>query len=149
MTKIQFILIGELNRQSTLSKLIRLSPDTHADGQGLFVHIDDKTRRAQLKKHIESSGEPTRRGSFLLPNDLSDNKLWSLRDGDVLIGHQHEPDGSHHTLLNVSHHVPWFFGRFERLIEYVDCDSYSREMGRTRYRYYRQRGYALSYRHLN
>jgi DNA polymerase-3 subunit chi len=36
-----------------------------------------------------------------------------------------------------------FFSRFERVIEIVGCDDEDARLGRSRYSFYRDRGYAL------
>ena len=46
-------------------------------------------------------------------------------------------------LLNLSPECPPHFERFERLLEVVGTDDAARESGRGRYRFYKQRGYAV------
>jgi DNA polymerase-3 subunit chi len=54
----------------------------------------------------------------------------TLRNADVMINLHTEP--------------PAAFARFERLVEIVGPDDASREQGRSRYRFYQARGYALA-----
>ena len=46
-------------------------------------------------------------------------------------------------LINLRDEVPAFFSRFERLIEVVSTDAADKQSARERFRYYRDRGYAI------
>ena len=46
-------------------------------------------------------------------------------------------------LINLRDEVPGFFSRFERLIEVVSADAADKQSARDRFRYYRDRGYAI------
>ncbi len=50
-------------------------------------------------------------------------------------------------LINLATDIPIFFGRFDRVAEIVVGDS--REQGRDRYKYYRDRGFPLHHHELN
>ena len=50
----------------------------------------------------------------------------------------------HHVLLNLGAAVPAQFARFERLLEVVGNAPDELAAGRDRYRFYRDRGYALN-----
>jgi DNA polymerase-3 subunit chi len=62
----------------------------------------------------------------------------------VLIAADAESPGGCHVLLNLSAACPPHFERFERLLEVVGADDAERQAGRGRYRYYRDRGYAIA-----
>jgi DNA polymerase-3 subunit chi len=47
------------------------------------------------------------------------------------------------VLVNLRADWPPFFGRFERLVEIVSVDDEDRQQGRERFKFYRDRGYAL------
>ncbi|CAN5373618.1 DNA polymerase III subunit chi [soil metagenome] len=51
----------------------------------------------------------------------------------------------HQILINLSDRTPDHFARFERLIEVVSADDADKSAGRERYRFYQQRGYALTH----
>ncbi len=46
-------------------------------------------------------------------------------------------------LINLCSDQPAFFGRFQRLIEIVSLDNEDRQFARSRFRFYRDRGYEL------
>jgi DNA polymerase-3 subunit chi len=52
-------------------------------------------------------------------------------------------DGDASVLVNLHPQTPPFFSRFERLAEIVATDDTATEAGRARYRFYRERGYAM------
>ena len=54
-----------------------------------------------------------------------------------------EPAHACEVLINLSADCPPFFERHERLLEIVPDDDAEREAGRTRFKFYRARGYQL------
>jgi DNA polymerase III subunit chi len=60
-----------------------------------------------------------------------------VRDADTAIHDE--------VLLNMHHAAPRFFSRFQRLIEIVGCGEDDREAARRRFRFYRDRGYAIGH----
>lgn len=51
----------------------------------------------------------------------------------------------HEVLINLTSQPPPTFARFERLLEIVATDAADIASGRDRYRFYQQRGYALTH----
>lgn len=97
-------------------------------------------------------------------NDLValDDALWTFSDLDfvphvmagdalaartpVVLTHSDTADLPHHQILiNVSAATPSHFARFERMFEIISADDADRSAGRERYRFYQQRGYALTH----
>jgi DNA polymerase-3 subunit chi len=97
---------------------------------------------------------------------LTEKALWTFKDGSfvphleldqsadnnsdddtpVHIGHGSEPGHHADLLINLADDVPLFFSRFERVAEIVAADS--RDLARDRFRFYRDRGYALETHNL-
>lgn len=91
--------------------------------------------------------------------DAIDRLLWTTpplgfvphcRDSDalagetpVLIGANVDALRSADVMINLAPEHPAGFARFERLLEIIGTDDASREAGRSRYRFYQARGYAL------
>ncbi len=61
----------------------------------------------------------------------------------VIIDHQAEPLVHDQVLVNLCEALPPFFSRFQRLVEIVGRDNGDREAARTRFRFYRDRGYEI------
>ena len=98
---------------------------------------------------------------------LMDDLLWTFKQGSfvpheivtqaaplsdacpVLLGHGAEPQGKRSVQVNLHDDVPVFFSRFERVLEVIGDDDVQRASGRTRYAFYRDRGYPLEYHKVN
>lgn len=61
----------------------------------------------------------------------------------VVIDHEGGEPLHDQVLLNLRPDWPQHFGRFERLVEIVSVDETDRVQARERYRFYRDRGYAI------
>jgi DNA polymerase-3 subunit chi len=51
-------------------------------------------------------------------------------------------------MINLATSVPESFSRYERVAEIVDANADRRDAGRSRYKYYRDRGYELNSHNL-
>jgi DNA polymerase-3 subunit chi len=67
----------------------------------------------------------------------------------ILIGDDPEPLASPDLLVNLGVERPPCFSRFERLIEVVSRDPADRQAARERFRFYKERGYAIETRDLD
>jgi DNA polymerase-3 subunit chi len=76
-----------------------------------------------------------------LPHVRCDHPL--APDTPILIGDNPDALGRADVLINLASEPPAFFGRFERLLEIVTADPADRERARARFRYFKERGYAL------
>ena len=76
-----------------------------------------------------------------IPHCTPDNPLAAVTP--VIVDH----DGSNllhdQVLLNLRDEWPPFFSRFQRLIEIVSLDEEDRRRARSRYKFYRDRGYEI------
>ena len=61
----------------------------------------------------------------------------------IWVDHVLEHPGEAGVLINLHAEPPPFFARFERLAEIVGVEEADANYGRSRYRFYRQRGYEL------
>ena len=62
----------------------------------------------------------------------------------VLIASDADTPGTCELLLNLGGERPPHFERFERLLEVVPTDEAERQAGRSRYRFYLERGYKIA-----
>jgi len=91
-----------------------------------------------------------------------DELLWTFRDGSfipheivapgfevpqgaapILIGPDADPASNMDLLVNLAATVPGCLDRFDRAAEVVDSDAERRKAARERFKFYRERGYAL------
>lgn len=61
----------------------------------------------------------------------------------IVVDHALQHDGPAAVLINLHPSPPPFFSRFERLVEIVGVDDADAAAGRDRWRFYKERGYAL------
>ena len=94
-----------------------------------------------------------------------DDLLWTFNPGSFLphslygpdcnsatpicIGFENQDLTFHDVLINLHDEVPSFFGQFDRVAEIVCGDAAARNQARLRYKYYRDRGYALNTHELS
>ena len=126
-----------------------------------YTHADDPldvARRVAAKAYSQG-----KRVMLYAPDaavaDAIDRLLWTTpalgfvphcRDTDtlagetpVLIGTNADALRSADVMINLHIEQPPAFARFERLVEIVGDDTERLEQGRSRYRFYQTRGYAL------
>ncbi len=119
--------------------------------QTFACRLAEKAYRLEKTVHIQTRNRADA--------ERLDELLWTFRDGSfvphetdpaqsfpraVTIGHDWEPEGECGVLINLDSEVPLFFSRFERVAEILDQDPQTRQQGRERYRFYRDRGYDLN-----
>lgn len=142
MTRVSFYLSTSYEASARMVLACRVIEKAWRSGHGVYVHT--------------ASGEQTA---------LCDRLLWTFRQGSfvphvpaaeddgvspVLIGHEAEPAlRLHDVIVNLGDEVPVFFSAFERLLEPVAGDEQQRRQARERYRFYRDRGYALETHELD
>lgn len=76
-----------------------------------------------------------------IPHCLAGDPLAS--ETPILITAQAAEPPECDVLLNMAAECPPFFERYERLLEVVGTGDEERERGRRRYRFYKERGYAI------
>ena len=114
-------------------------------GHHIYIHSDDDAQANTVDRLLWQW-----RNSSFLPHTLN-NSLNSERNSEenaaahaIQVGFGDTPNnGDHNLLLNLSHSVPDFFSRFERVVEIVVQVPSITEATRANYRFYRDRGYQL------
>jgi DNA polymerase-3 subunit chi len=76
-----------------------------------------------------------------LPHCRAQHRLAAVTP--IILDHVAEPVVHEQVLVNLRDETPPHFSRFERLIEIVSQDEADRERARTRFRFYRERGYDI------
>ena len=137
MTKIDFYLLsasGQANREAMACKLVN---KVYLLQHRIYIHVDSQQDAARLDDALWTFTP----GSFI-PHSI----FQSGKDNNepVLIGFGEQTPPSHDVLLNLSPEVPLFFSQFERVAEVVDAEENSRALARTRFKFYKDRGYELT-----
>lgn len=110
--------------------------------QPVLVYVPDGTEAARLD-HTLWAQPPL---SFL-PHCGSDSPL-AAQTPILLTGRLDDP-AQEDCLLNLSDELPPTFSRFEHLVEIVSTDDRHRLPARERFKFYRDRGYAIESRDIS
>jgi DNA polymerase-3 subunit chi len=115
-----------------------------------------KAVQRQMRVVIFAPDENTARGidkllwtfqaTGFIPHCMASDSLAS--ETPVLIAREDGEMPHHKVMLNLHGESPHSFSRFERLIELVSSDDNDRQLARSRYRFYRDRGYEINHHEL-
>ncbi|MGD8616362.1 MAG: DNA polymerase III subunit chi [Gammaproteobacteria bacterium] len=136
MTQVDFYVLSGDSPENRLRFACRLTDKAYRLGHRVFIH----TESAKQTRALDDLLWTFQQSSFI-PHG-SDPGAGPVTP-PVLLGHDVEPDAGNQVLINLAAEVPLFFSRFERVAELVDDNAEIRRAGRTRYSFYRERGYPL------
>ncbi len=136
MTRVDFYVLPDDAPGSREHFSCRLADIAFRRGQRVYVYVQSQDHAKKLDNLLWTF----QAGSFL-PHAL--HPCESSAVTPVLIGHDGVPDDGHQVLINLADTVPTFFSRFERVAEIVNQDAAVKQASRERFRFYRDRGYAL------
>lgn len=141
MTRINFYIIEEGSSEAIDTFICRLTEKASSQENSVYIHAQDEQHAAKFDDLLWSFSA----GSFIPHQLLSDSKE-KQHEKSVLINHLSEaqiPSTHHDVLINLNFEIPSFFSQFDRVAEIISGDESSKEKGRERYQFYRDRGYAL------
>lgn len=136
MTQIDFYIISEQMPDDRYQFTCRLADKVYGQGHRIYIHTgsDDEVR------HLDRLLWTFRDQSFIPHGSvgMADPELTP-----VLLGAGEAPEREDDVLINLAAEVPGFFSRFERVAEIIDADPEVKRVGRTRFRFYKDRGYPI------
>ena len=136
MTQVDFYVLQDDSALNRARFACRLADKAYRLGHRVYIH----TESAQQTRQLDDLLWTFQQNSFVphcVFQDAGDTPP------PVLLAHDAEPDASNQVLINLAADVPLFFSRFERVAELVNQDAGIRKQGRTRYSFYKERGYPL------
>jgi DNA polymerase-3 subunit chi len=136
MTEIDFYILKDKAPQGGMQFTCRLAEKIFKDGHQVYINTASEQQLRQLDDLLWSF----RQGSFLPHAVYKSN---APETTPILLGHATEPDGPSDVLVNLAEDIPAFFSRFSRVTELVSGDDAQRDAARTRYRFYKDRGYTV------
>jgi len=138
MTRVDFYILQDVDQNAAHRFACRLALKALTTGNPVHVHMDDQAAGRELDELLWQYPEHR-----FVPHECEDTRTGAA---GLVIGWSppSTPDG---LLINLACEVPTFFGRFERVAEIIVQDS--RDIGRDRYRFYRDRGYPLFHHELD
>jgi DNA polymerase-3 subunit chi len=124
------------NATDRLQVACRLAGKALAQGKRMLIYAPD----AELARKLDQMLWIFPPISFV-PHCFADDAL--AAETPVRIACDTEHANGAEILLNLAQECPEFFPRYERLLEIVSQDDDERRAGRTRYAWYRERGYQI------
>jgi DNA polymerase-3 subunit chi len=115
----------------------RLAGKAWQMGHRIYLHTNSDAE----SKHLDRLLWTLRQDNFI-PHSISEDADRELNP--ILIGHKGNIGDEHDVLINLAEEVPQFFSRFDRVAEFIDHDAEIKKSGRSRYSFYRDRGYQLT-----
>ena len=138
MTRIDFYLLQDVARDALHRFTCALAAKAASQGNAVFIHAADDSL-VQTLDELLWAYPPNR----FVPHETQISKA---SDCSVLIGTE-APRNTAGLMINTTDDVPPFFGRFDRVAEIVVQET--RELGRSRYKHYRDRGCPLYHHELD
>jgi DNA polymerase-3 subunit chi len=136
VTQVDFYLLQDDSAQNRMRFACRLADKAYRLGNRIFIHTESAEQSRQLDELLWTFQQ----NSFV-PHAIY--QAAQDKPPPVLLAHNAEPDASNQVLINLAAEVPLFFSRFERVAELVNQDADTRQQGRSRYSFYKERGYPL------
>ncbi len=121
---------------SPLDVVVRIVQKAWSQHASVRVLTPDAATTASLDKLLW-----TQQALSFIPHCRLDSPL--AGETPVIVDDALEHTGAATVLINLHPQTPPFFSRFERLAEIVATDDDATQAGRARYRFYRERGYAM------
>jgi DNA polymerase-3 subunit chi len=134
MTQVDFYILHKGSREHTACRLIEKA---YGQGKCIYVHTESEQQATQFDTLLWTF----RDGSFV-PHERY--RPGSTAKSPIQIGAHETPEIDSEVLINLAADVPLFFSRFLRIAELITPDNIGRTQGRTRFRFYRDRGYPLN-----
>lgn len=133
MTRVDFY----FNAADKLQVACRLAGKAIAQGKRLLIYAPQPDTAQRIDRLLW-----TWPATGFVPHCAAHDAL--AAETPVLIAGEAEACQVGDVLLNLASETPPAFERFERLLELVARDDADRQAARARYRFYRERGYAIA-----
>jgi DNA polymerase-3 subunit chi len=138
MTEIDFYILESESDDSRLKAACRIAENGMRQRLHVFVNAGSPGEARQLDELLWTFSQ----GSFV-PHRLLGAAAADGAVEPVVIGFDVDAPPQCELMINLAADIPEFFSRYDRVAEVVDGHPERRERGRERYRFYRDRGYAL------
>lgn len=137
MTRVDFYILQDVELDAMHRFACRLASKAMSNGNEIYIHAADDAAAKSLDDLLWLYPEQR-----FVPHGLTADKT----SAPIHIGWE-EPRQIDDVLINLSGEVPGFFGRFDRVAEIVVRAT--RDAGRDRYKFYRDRGFPLFHHELD
>jgi DNA polymerase-3 subunit chi len=138
MTRIDFYILNDDTPSGRERFACRLAEKAFTQGCRIYIHTEDAAQTGVMDQLLWTF----RAGSFL-PHECVTGDKETDEAAPIHLGYGEEPHTHDDVLINLAREVPLFFSRFQRVAEVIDQGEEQRQLGRERFRFYRERGYPL------
>ena len=136
MTQVDFYIISPQMPDDRYQFTCRLVDKVYGQGHRIYIHTGSDGEVRHLDRLLW-----TFRDQSFIPHGPAESADPELTP--VLLGSGEAPEQEDDVLINLAAEVPEFFSRFGRIAEIIDSDPEVKRVGRTRFRFYKDRGYPL------
>ena len=140
MTRVDFYILDEASDTARLRLAAKIAEKAMLLSSHVHINAADDVESQRLDEVLWTFSQ----GSFVPHRVVRAPDDGAGHPEPVLIGVAVELQAPCDVLINLAGEVPEFFSRYERVAEIVDADGNRRAAGRSRYKYYRDRGYELT-----
>lgn len=137
MTQVDFYILEEPGAPARNQLVCKVADKAFRNGHRVYVYAGDRQQVQEIDQLLWTFSQ----GSFA-PHEAYSGTVTNEQT-PILIGDREAPESWHDVLISLVDEVPAFFSRFERVIEVVAGDEEHKKNARERFRFYRDRGYAL------
>lgn len=138
MTRISF-LHGAADRIQSVAQWLQLAWQAR---RAVLVFVPDEDQAAKLDRLLWTQPQLS-----FLPHCRADSPL--AAETPILLTDRLDHPAQENCLLNLSNELPSAFSRFENLVEIVSTSDADRLPARERFKFYRDRGYAIENRDIS
>src|SRR3989344_5906201 len=141
MTRVDFYLLDHATEGGRDAAVCKLTHKAFRLGHRVYILTDDHDGAQRLDRllGIFSAGS-------LIPHGVGARPPGA--GPPLLIGHEAPPPDYEDVLITLAPQVPEYFSRFQRVAEVVSGGDADKTLARERFRFYRDRGYALQTHNL-
>lgn len=142
MVEVSFYVLSSTGMQERYRFACKLIEKAYRSGCFCYVQTDSPQHSHTLDELLW-----TFRPNSFIPHQIYQGETPEFPN-TVLIGNQPAPGQWQKTILNLASNPPADLSNTERLLEILDNNEQLKEMGRQRYRYYKQLGLSLQTHHI-
>ncbi|MDQ7050281.1 MAG: DNA polymerase III subunit chi [Enterobacterales bacterium] len=141
MTRIEFYSVEDPNNRPPFAHITKVVQRGYQKGQKIYIHTES-IRQAEKIDEILWQQE----ANSFLPHQLVGED--ENTRPPIEIGCSKPPTDHADILINLANEVPLFFSQFHWVFEYAFGDDDKKELARSRFKFYRERGYPLNHKKI-
>lgn len=130
--QVDFYVLDASSAQRAWFYVCQLVEKAYQDQQKVYLHVNSSAEAERLDALLWTYKED----SFL------PHQIYQETDcpPPIQIGTGNPPSDQQDLLINLHHHVPSFYTQFKRIIEIIYTDANVQQLGRERFKQYRDQG---------